>query len=77
MTATGVPAMRPITSRPAWPMAVERGKCGNFAVGNAEGVGQIVGKVAQPGAEHQRDLRAQSGFRADELRRRFGAGEFI
>ena len=50
---------------------------GNLAVGDADRVGHALGEVAQPRAEHQRDLRAQRGFRANEFSRRFGAGELV
>ena len=67
MAATGMPSTVPITSCPACPTAVERGKNGIFSYGIRVAFGEFVGKAAQAGAQHQPDLGTQRGLRKQEL----------
>ena len=67
----------PITMRPAWPMAVDRGKIRDLFIVNARGIREFVGERAQSAAEDEADARAQLCFRENEFRGAFGAQEFL
>jgi hypothetical protein len=51
-------------------------EAGNFFVGDTRGLLQFVAEGAESGSEHQRDFRAQLGFRKDEFRGAIGARKF-
>ena len=51
------PRTVPPTSSPAWPTTLDAGQCGMSRYGTSNGVGQRVGEVAEPGAEHDGDVR--------------------
>src|ERR1700687_2395131 len=48
---------------------------GNLRVGDFCCAGEIVGEIAEAGAQNQSDARAQLGFTEDEFGRAFGAQE--
>ena len=79
MTATscsGRCGRRPGVRRGRWRLSAANG---NLAVGENGGnrVGHALGEVTQPGTEHQRDLWAQHGFRANESAAAPARGEFV
>ena len=49
----------------------------NVGVGNADGVGEVVGKAAKAGAQYQSDLGTKRGLRKQELCGGLGVGEIV
>ena len=71
---TGRPPRRPSSSRPTWPGAVAAGQPGQVGERDRDGVLEVVGQAAEPGAQDDPDVGHEVGAGADGRDQRVAAG---